>query len=424
MDAATAHPVSRRLALRSAALLLAVPLVGAGVTYPAHAADFPDSDLQAVSALDSRVVAEGVQLAGYQVLTASGSSRANLLTVDLDVAQTELLTAPKVAMNQRLDTMAYAAGALAAVNADFFQNTTDLAHAGVRATGAAVGVQIRDGRIIKSSVPEAQRHGETMPNPINVGTEVIGVLRNGTGVVSRVQLSAFFASEATGKVPLNGLNIYGMGTGQIIAFDENWGTASRQRAACGNEIRRTVPCTTDLLEVVITQGRVASVSSTLGAGQIDPKSIVLVGREKGAEVLSTLQVGDEVGYNHRGVADAGKLDWAVGGGIVVQDSELANIIARPLNPRTYAGVSADGATLYLLVVDGRDGASAGVSTRDGADLIRHLGADDAVLLDGGGSSTMLVRDSTESPFELVSRSSIGGIDGLRAIANGIGVVAP
>lgn len=128
-----------------------------------------------------------------------------------------------------------------------------------------------------------------------------------------------------------------------------------------------------------------------------------------------------LGYNFRGVSEAGKLDWAVAGGIVLEDGQLAKIVDRPLNPRTYAGVNAAGTTMYLLAVDGRDGVSAGVSTRDGADLLRQLGARDGLLLDGGGSSTMIARDSVDDQWELLNRSRVEGIEVLRYIPNGIGV---
>lgn len=60
------------------------------------------------------------------------------------------------------------------------------------------------------------------------------------------------------------------------------------------------------------------------------------------------------------------------------------------NPRTLAGVTATG-ELLLVTVDGRrPGWSAGVSLRDAARVMLALGARDALNLDGGGSTTMVV----------------------------------
>jgi hypothetical protein len=61
------------------------------------------------------------------------------------------------------------------------------------------------------------------------------------------------------------------------------------------------------------------------------------------------------------------------------------------HPRTGLGVTAGGRTL-LVVVDGRQpGYSVGMTLREFAEHLRGLGSVDAVLLDGGGSSTMVVQ---------------------------------
>lgn len=62
------------------------------------------------------------------------------------------------------------------------------------------------------------------------------------------------------------------------------------------------------------------------------------------------------------------------------------------NPRTGLGLSQDRRTLYVVVVDGRQDGSVGAGLDDLANLMRDLGAWDAVNLDGGGSSTLYVRN--------------------------------
>jgi hypothetical protein len=62
------------------------------------------------------------------------------------------------------------------------------------------------------------------------------------------------------------------------------------------------------------------------------------------------------------------------------------------HPRTAAGVTADGHTLILLVVDGRQPAhSVGVTLPELADLMLELGAAEALNLDGGGSTSFYLR---------------------------------
>ncbi len=94
--------------------------------------------------------------------------------------------------------------------------------------------------------------------------------------------------------------------------------------------------------------------------------------------------------------------WAVGGGPrLVKDGKVhvtsgeerfrADVSAGRA-PRTAAGVTADG-KLLLVAVTGRQAYySIGVTLEELANLMIELGARDALNLDGGGSSTMVVRE--------------------------------
>lgn len=85
-------------------------------------------------------------------------------------------------------------------------------------------------------------------------------------------------------------------------------------------------------------------------------------------------------------------------------------------PRTVVGVSTDDAVLWMAVVDGRQpGYSEGMSLPEVAELLQALGVEEALNLDGGGSSVLLVRD------RIVSRPS--GLTGPRAVANALLLVA-
>jgi len=64
--------------------------------------------------------------------------------------------------------------------------------------------------------------------------------------------------------------------------------------------------------------------------------------------------------------------------------------AEARHPRTAIGFSRDSSTLYLLVVDGRQEASVGMTLAELATLMRRLGAWNAMNFDGGGSTTMVV----------------------------------
>jgi len=85
-----------------------------------------------------------------------------------------------------------------------------------------------------------------------------------------------------------------------------------------------------------------------------------------------------------------------------------------LHPRTAFGYSQDKKTSFHCVVDGR-GISAGVSTKELAELMMSAGAYEAINLDGGGSSCLYVKD-----FGPMNTPSDGTE---RAVANGIFVVS-
>jgi hypothetical protein len=80
-------------------------------------------------------------------------------------------------------------------------------------------------------------------------------------------------------------------------------------------------------------------------------------------------------------------------------------------PRTLAGVRADGKVLLVTVDGRRPGWSTGMTLPEAARLMRSLGARDALNLDGGGSTAMTVRG------ELVNRPSDRA--GERPVSDGV-----
>lgn len=82
-----------------------------------------------------------------------------------------------------------------------------------------------------------------------------------------------------------------------------------------------------------------------------------------------------------------------------------------IHPRTAAGIDKDG-NLLLMVVDGRQRNSRGVSLAELAGLMKAIGAVKAVNLDGGGSSTLVVKNEllnlpTGGTFQREIVSAIG-----------------
>ncbi|MBW2525877.1 MAG: phosphodiester glycosidase family protein [Deltaproteobacteria bacterium] len=120
-----------------------------------------------------------------------------------------------------------------------------------------------------------------------------------------------------------------------------------------------------------------------------------------------------------GTANQGSSAWAAEG--------FTSSSFNGVNPRTFAGIDADGAT-HFATVDGRRSSAAGLSLDDLATLAQgELALVDAVNLDGGGSTTMWVAGRT--PNGVVNYPSGGGEEsadhgGLRANSGGFFVFAP
>ena len=98
-------------------------------------------------------------------------------------------------------------------------------------------------------------------------------------------------------------------------------------------------------------------------------------------------------------ADTGNILHAVSGfAIVLRDGEVVTAIDhKALAPRTGFGLSADRRYLYVFVADGRqEKYSMGTTHREVGNVLRFLGAHTGINMDGGGSSTLLIRRGGKS----------------------------
>jgi exopolysaccharide biosynthesis protein len=77
------------------------------------------------------------------------------------------------------------------------------------------------------------------------------------------------------------------------------------------------------------------------------------------------------------------------------------------NPRTFAGTDARGRTLFV-TVDGRQLGELGLSIPETAAVARSLGMIEAINLDGGGSTAMVIRGSLIShPSDASGERAVG-----------------
>ncbi|MFJ8717358.1 phosphodiester glycosidase family protein [Streptomyces violaceus] len=385
-------------------------LAGAGVAGAAEA-----------DAVQKRVrVAPGVTYEHFDIQAAKGVTHAHVLKVDLGNprVQVDLLYPGAVASRAQVSRMADAQGAVAGVNGDFF-NITETQHPGVEATGASVGPAITAGRTLKAAVPNGQRFGPELP-PGTTTEDVFGVGTDGRARLDRLALDGSVRASGT-RLPLGGLNQYALQVGSVGAFTSEWGSASRVRATCGTDTDRAAPCSTDIYEVTVLDGKVVSAADTPGRGPIAAGTTVLVGREAGAQQLRKFSTGEPVEIEHSLVAATSGVPYrlALGGYPVLSAGRpLPGLDDTASAVRTAVGLADDGRRMLLLALDGGAAYRSGLTIAEVADTMRRLGSQDALSLDGGGSSTLVARKSGASTVSVRNHPS-GGAE--RAVPNGIGV---
>ncbi len=111
---------------------------------------------------------------------------------------------------------------------------------------------------------------------------------------------------------------------------------------------------------------------------------------------------------------------AIGGGPVLlqkgqllitnnEEMKFSGKAKEDLHPRTAMGYTADG-NLVVLVIEGRNPAAAGVSLTQLATILQGLGCIEALNLDGGGSSCMLINGKeTIRPSDKTGQRPVPGV---------------
>ncbi|MFZ5815763.1 MAG: phosphodiester glycosidase family protein [Bacillota bacterium] len=365
---------------------LMVPLLALSLALPpAAAAAGPKPYVTLAEA--ERPLAQGLTVRSFERLYPSGWVKGWLLSADLadPSLRSDLVTSPALTGGEVLSAMAGRAGAVAALNGDFFD---------IGQTGIALGSVVRGGEFLQSRIPD-------WPNAAGVGRDRIGRLVD-VALEGSVTLPG-------GSYKLGAINLPTVPANSIGLFTPLW-TISRERALFGASEGR---------EVVVRKGRVVSVSEKVTEQPVPADGFVLVGREGFARPLAALKVGDPVSVSYRPRPD---LQWALGGRqyLVRKGQIAADLDDAKYGPRSALGFSRDGRRMLLLAVDGRSAESGGLTLQGLAEMMLGFGATDVLELDGGGSVTMVVRRPGEPGLSVVNQPSDGRE---RSIPNGVALFA-
>lgn len=167
----------------------------------------------------------------------------------------------------------------------------------------------------------------------------------------------------------------------------------------------------EFLDSTLTSGdtlRCRLISTIAGGNSPIPSSGGILSASTGSasDFLSAARVGDTLMLYLGFYPPMHRIVQAVGGaGRILQAGENVTKTMSPLegltanftgvrNPRTFFGFNQDTTKLFLCTVDGRQTSSVGMTFDEMAAFLTSLGVTDAFNLDGGGSTTMIVRGET------------------------------
>lgn len=303
-------------------------------------------------------VAPGVRYARWDQRDARGPIRAHLLTIDPSTPGLRLDYATKGSVRRTAPTTEILAvdHAVAGVNGDFYD---------IGDTGAPLGL----GRDRQRGLLHARTEGWNAAFYLDdKGVPQIGTLP----MVARIPQHPDF--------PVTNLNSPFVHPGGIGVYTHGWGTTSGYRVTDGQ--RR------DVRMVVVRHGRVVQTKRKLPLGT-PIEGLLLIGRGEGARDLGRLRTGQRLTLSRHLL---GNPRVAVSGNhFLVDDGVIKVVDDRELHSRTAVGIDRDTGQVLLLAIDGRQSFSRGCTMVEMAELMIDLGADEALNLDGGGSTTMVAR---------------------------------
>ncbi len=330
-------------------------------------------------------IAPGVRFKRWDRTDARGQIRAYLVTIDPSVRGVRIDYASGTHVPDRapLSDLLRRDRAVVGVNGGFFD---------IFDTGAPLGV----GQDRQRGFLHAASH---------TWNNAFWTNRDGESWIGKVPLAAAIAEYP--QLQLTNVNSPRARAGAIGVWDRKWGETAGYAITDGQ--RRGVRM------AVVQGGRVVANTTDLTIGK-DIAGTVLVGRGAGADQLEQLRVGSTATIRWRLAKDP---VFAISGeSILLRDRKIAVRDDRFLHPRTAVGIDRDTGEILLLVVDGRQPHSRGYTMVELARMMKRLGAEAALNLDGGGSTTMVGRDRA-GDVRLLNRPSDGS---QRYVADGIAVL--
>lgn len=336
-------------------------------------------------------VAPGVTYETTWQFTPAGWLKLHVIRADITKATVDtdlLLSAKGLNVTERLSEMAAGAGAVAAINGDFFFG---------RGSGAPLGLVVKDKEMLSTPSPRKD-------------LAVFGLRPDGSAAVGSFSFQGQVTAGDGMSFPLAAWNKPGDSYSELYGFDASWGTTTPTNVPEGS------------LAAIIRNGMVSELVPAAGGVTIVPETQILVGAGAAADFINSyLTPGKQIEVSVSTEPSWQEFAWALGGGsVLIKDGKIVPFTheVKGASPRSAVGVTSDGRQLILAAVDGRQEESKGLTQAEWAALLLKIGTYQALNLDGGGSTTVLARLPGENSSMIVNKPSDIRE---RPISNGIGV---
>lgn len=250
--------------------------------------------------------------------------------------------------------------------------------------------------------------GELLRTPVT--REVLAFDDSFQPWISRTTFSGTVTADGF-SAPVNNVNAV-RSENQLVLYNPYYG-GSTESNAFGLEI--ALKRESDVKVNREAQYTVTRIEENTGNMEFGTDDIILSAHGTAVDDFSTVAIGDTliIQLNLNPLESA--IIEAVGGnGQFLKNGEVIETWAE-WHPRTAVGFNQDTTKLFFMVVDGRQPASRGMTTGQMGFFMESIGVADAVNLDGGGSSTMVVQDE-------VMNNPSDGIE--RSVANALFVTLP
>jgi hypothetical protein len=329
-------------------------------------------------------VAPGIRRADYRLTTSAGPLVVHVVAIDTHDPRVRLGAVVArdhmISSGETVSSMAARTGAVAGINADYFD---------IGNTNQPLNVVVRDGALLRTPSKRA----------------AIDVLRDGSVGIGYVTFAGT-VSYGTAQIPLTGVNEWPPQGGATLLTP-----AYGALAPAPNVVAAT-------LEPVDTSPGLPGTYrvTAVGAPPPGPVSGVLAGFGPAAQAIAPPpNIGDTLTFAFDTTPSTASLLAAAGGGplLIANGAPLDDPYSPAPEERNVrfpvagAALEPDG-TLLLIVADGRNAAvSIGLTRPEFGALMRGFGATDGMAFDSGGSATLVTRELGDAGTSVVNDPSDG-----------------